>query len=413
MRFLLVYDCIYPESLGGIEHRNHCLAQALTERGHTVTVAGWVKDSHAPSLGVEILPLAYSTTIHDGTGQRSALTSLRFAAAVARLDVTAYDVIETANIPYVHILPLALRCFWSRKPLIVTWYEFFGSYWGQYKNPFAGHFYRAIEWLCAQIGHVNAVSPLTAGRLSVARTGNGRGPISIIPCGVWLRDIQLAMLAPARDAPSLLYAGRLIPEKRIDLLLQAVAKLNRTSSRANPILLGIVGDGPDRSRLEVMAASLDVTGCVTFYGRIPDIMDMWRLLAGARIAVQPSAREGFGLFPLEAIALARPVVTCEADDNAVGAIIRHGVEGLCTAASPDALAEGLTSLLDDNELWSRMSNNAAHRASFYDWSFNAQRIEGFIHDHVIDDPGVSKTNPTATTPPTPSISGSGTAAPLG
>ena len=383
MRFLLIYDCIYPESLGGVEYRNHCLAQALVERGHTVTVAGWVKNPHTPSSGVEILPLAYGTTIHDGSGQRSALASLRFAAAVARLDVTAYDIVETANIPYIHILPLALRCFWARKPFIITWYEFFGPYWGQYKNPVAAHFYRAVEWLCAQIGHVNATSPLTGGRLAAARPRSDRGPVSIIPCGVWLRDIQLAMLAPALDAPPLLYAGRLIPEKRIDLLLQAVAKLKPTLSRANPILLGIVGDGPDRLRLQAMAASLGVTDHVTFYGRIPDIMDMWRLLAGARIAVQPSAREGFGLFPLEAIALARPVITCESVDNAIGAIIRNGIEGLCTAASPEALAAGLTSLLDDDELWSHMSNNAARRASSYDWSSVAERIEDFAHDHLI------------------------------
>lgn len=383
MRFLLIYDCIYPESLGGIEHRNHCLAQALAERGHTVTIAGWVKNPHIPIPGVEIVPLAYGTTIHDGTGQRSALASLRFAAAVARLDIATYDVVETANIPYAHILPLALRCFWARKPFIVTWYEFFGSYWGQYKKPDVAHFYRAVEWLCAQIGHVNATSPLTGSRLAAARPGSGRGPVSIIPCGVWLRDIQLATLAPALDAPPLLYAGRLIPEKRIDLLLQAVAKLDRTSSRVSHILLGIVGDGPDQSRLESMAASLGIADRVTFYGRIPDIMDVWRLLAGARIAVQPSAREGFGLFPLEAIALARPVVTCESVDNAIGAIIRNGVEGLCTAASPEALAAGLTSLLDDDELWSQMSTNAAHRASFYDWSSNAERIENFIYDQSI------------------------------
>lgn len=384
MRFLLVYDCIYPESLGGVEYRNHCLAQALVERGHTVTVAGWVKSPHTPSPGIKILPLAYSTTIHDGSGQRSALTSLRFAAAVARLDIAAYDVIETANIPYVHILPLALRCLLARKPLIVTWHEFFGPHWSRYKNQTAGHAYRAVEWLCAQIGHLNAVSPLTAGRLSVARTRSGLAPVPIIPCGVWLRDIQLAMLAPARDAPPLLYAGRLIPEKRIDLLLQAVAKLDRTSSRANPMLLGVVGDGPDRSRLEALTASLDITDRVKFYGRIPDIMDMWRLLAGARIAVQPSAREGFGLFPLEAISLGRPVVTCESADNAVNAVVRNGVEGLCTAANPDALAEGLTSLLDDDTLWSHMSNNAAHRASFYDWPSVAERIEGFVHDRLVE-----------------------------
>jgi len=375
VNFLLIYDCIYPESLGGVEYRNHCLAQALVERGHSVTVAGWVKTLHTPSPGVTILPLAYITKIHDGTGQRSALASLRFAAAVACLDITAFDVVETANIPYVHILPLALRCFWAKKLFIVTWYEFFGPYWRHYKMPIAAPFYRAIEWFCAQIGHVNATSPLTGSRLAAARPGSSRSPVPVIPCGVWLRDIQFATRTPALDAPTLLYAGRLIPEKRLDLLLQAVAKLSRTSSRANPILLGIVGDGPDRLRLEAITASLDITDCVKFYGRIPDIRDMWCLLAGARIAVQPSAREGFGLFPLEAIALARPVVTCESPDNAVGAIVRDGIEGLCTAASPDALATGLTSLLDDGELWSQLSNNAVHRASFYDWPSVAKRIE--------------------------------------
>jgi len=143
-------------------------------------------------------------------------------------------------------------------------------------------------------------------------------------------------------------------------------------------LLGIVGDGPDRPRLEALAASLGIADHVVFYGRFPEIMDMWRLLAGARIAVQPSAREGFGLFPLEALALGRPVVICESADNAVGAIVRDGVEGLCTAAAPDALAAGLQSLLDDDMLWSQMSNNASNRAILYDWPTIAERVEKFI-----------------------------------
>lgn len=378
MKLLLVYDCIYPESLGGVEHRNYCLAQALAERGHNVTVAGWGKTAHVPPPGVKLLFLAYRTAVHDGIGRRSAFASLRFAAAVARLDITSYDAIETANIPCIHIFPLALRCWLSRKKFIVTWYEFFGPYWDQYKGSAAVCFYRGVEWLCAQVGHVNATSPLTGGRLAAARFGGGRNSVPIIPCGVWLRDIQEAMRVPASNAPSMLYAGRLIAEKRVDLLLHAVAKLSRSSSPMGCALLGIVGDGPDRPRLEALAASLGIADHVVFYGRFPEIMDMWRLLAGARIAVQPSAREGFGLFPLEALALGRPVVICESADNAVGAIVRDGVEGLCTAAAPDALAAGLQSLLDDDMLWSQMSNNASNRAILYDWPTIAERVEKFI-----------------------------------
>ena len=128
MKILLVYDCIYPESLGGIEHRNYCLAQALAERGHSVTIAGWGKTAHVPSPGVTLLFLEYRAAIHDGKGRRFEIASLRFAAAVARLNITSYDAIETANIPCVHIFPLAFRCWLARKRLIVTWYEFFGLY---------------------------------------------------------------------------------------------------------------------------------------------------------------------------------------------------------------------------------------------------------------------------------------------
>jgi hypothetical protein len=135
VKILLTYDCIYPESLGGVEYRDHCLAQALAERGHAVTIAGWVAAPHDAGPGVTITPLAYRSPIHDGTGQRSAIASLKFAAACARLDLRNVDIVETANIPYIHIPPLAVRCWLAGTPLVITWYEYFGPYWRQYKGP--------------------------------------------------------------------------------------------------------------------------------------------------------------------------------------------------------------------------------------------------------------------------------------
>jgi glycosyltransferase involved in cell wall biosynthesis len=385
MKILFVYDCVYPESLGGVEYRNHCLARALVERGHEVTVAGWVSGPKTLEDGVATLPMAFRASTHDGVGKRSTVASLKFMAAAARLDVGAYDVIETANIPYIHILPLSLLCALAGKPLVVTWHEHFGPYWRRYEGRFIAFAYQALEFLCAQIGRINAPSPLTAERLQRARFRGGGAVVPVIPNGVWLRDIQEALLSPASDAPPLLYAGRLIPEKRIDLLLQAVAKMKLSSVRANACLLGIVGDGPDRRRLEALVVALDIVPRVKFYGRLPDIADMWRVLAGARIAVQPSAREGFGLFPLEAIALGRPVVTCEAPDNAVGAIVRHNIEGFCTAAEPQALAATLENLLDDEVLWRRMSEAAQRRAAIYDWPAIAGQIEAFFLNLVPPD----------------------------
>ena len=93
------------------------------------------------------------------------------------------------------------------------------------------------------------------------------------------------------------------------------------------------------------------------------------------MAVQPSEREGFGLFPLEAMAAGLPVVYCESPESAVPELVRDGVEGICTAPEPKALAAALERLLADGEEWRRLHENAVKRASGYDWDEVARRIE--------------------------------------
>jgi hypothetical protein len=108
----MIYDCIYPVSLGGVEYRNYCLARALVDRGHSVCLAGW-GDLPATSLpaGVTLVRLPYAAPLHDRDGKRGIVPTLRFAAAMLRLDLSAYDIVETANIPALHLFPLAVRCW--------------------------------------------------------------------------------------------------------------------------------------------------------------------------------------------------------------------------------------------------------------------------------------------------------------
>jgi glycosyltransferase involved in cell wall biosynthesis len=94
------------------------------------------------------------------------------------------------------------------------------------------------------------------------------------------------------------------------------------------------------------------------------------------VAVQPSEREGFGLFPLEAMAAGLPVVYCESSESAVPELVRDGVEGICTAPDPAALARVLDRLLTDDVEWTRLRTNALTRAAGYDWDEIARQIEG-------------------------------------
>jgi glycosyltransferase involved in cell wall biosynthesis len=364
LRILLVYDCLYPWSVGGVEHRNHELARALAARGHRVTLAGFAEAPSEPFPGADILPLAPPGRLYSAAGKRSTGEAVRLARGVLRLDLSRFDVVEAANIPYAHLPPLALRCRLARRPLVVTWHEYWGRYWRRYLGS-KWPVYAAIERATAHLGTAAiAVSRLTAGRLERVRGEE----VPVVPNGIPLEAIRKAAAQRTGEGPPLVYAGRLLREKRIDLLLEAVAKLNGPQ-------LAIYGDGPDRGRLEELAGRLGLGGSVLFHGYLPTNVDVWRRMGESRIAVQPSSREGFGLFPLEAMAAGLPVVYCESSESALSELVQDGVHGLRTAADPEALAAALRRLLADEAERRRMAEAARLHAQDFDWSVVALRME--------------------------------------
>lgn len=392
MKLLILYETIYPQFIGGVELRNHELAAALCRRGHEVTLAGFCGGltSSIPNLRILSLgEMSGALGLYNSSGKRSTRQALRFAAVVRRLDLAPFDAVETPNMPYVHLLPLAWKCAVAGKPLLVTWYEYWGGYWRVYVGRTRAPIYRAIEWLTAQLGTaVNAPSALTRGRLAAARWRAGRraadrqedGQVSVIPCGITLARVRAAAGDCPGDGPPLIYAGRLLEHKRLDLVLRAVQVLAREETPAGDggaPLLTVFGEGPDRERLEALAVELGIADRVRFRGHVKSSEEVWRELGRARLAVQPSAREGFGLFPLEAMAAGLPVVYCASLESAVGELVRDGVEGVEVAPEAGALAAALVALLGPagEAERRRLSRNALLRAAPYDWDEVARRIE--------------------------------------
>lgn len=379
MRLLLVYDCAYPETLGGVEHRNHQLALALAARGHTVDVTGWTAGEREIAPGARVLPLPWPTAMPQRVGRRRAVHAAQLARAVRHLPLAGYDVVETANIPFSHLLPLAWRCARARLPLVVTWHEVWGGYWRDFLGWPLWPLAAATEVLLAQLGDVAvAVSPLTAERLRRLRL---RSRPLVVPNGVPVGIVRAAA-AGQPPGPPLVFAGRLLADKQVDVLLHAVARLRAepgagaaaAAVAAGP-LLAVVGDGPERPALERLTGELGLGDAVAFRGQLATPEDVWAQLGAARVAVQPSRREGFGLFPLEAMAAGLPVVYCSAPRSAVETVVRDGVEGIRVAAEPGPLAAALRSLLDDEAERRRLGENALRRAEQHDWGEVAARLE--------------------------------------
>ncbi|HEX6863885.1 MAG TPA: glycosyltransferase family 4 protein [Thermoanaerobaculia bacterium] len=340
-----------------------------------MTLAGFATPEDTPSEpapGVEILPVGPPGRLYTAEGKRSTGEAVRLARSVFKLDLGRYDVVETANIPYAHLPPLALRCRRAGKPLVVTWYEYWGRYWRQYLGA-KWPLYAAIERMTAHLGS----TAISSSRLTAERVAKVRGEeVPVVRIGIPLETIRKAAAEGGGNGPPLVYAGRLLKEKRVDLLLEAVARLEGAG-------LAICGDGPDRGRLEEIAARLGLKERVVFHGHLPTNVDVWRRIGESRIAVQPSSREGYGMFPLEAMAAGLPVVYCESSESALSELVEDGVQGIKTAPDPDSLAAALDRLLTDEGERRRLADNARRHADEFDWGAIAEVTEAVFRKALV------------------------------
>jgi hypothetical protein len=91
-----------------------------------VTLGGFCSPLPGEPPLLRVLSLGPRPELYNAAGRRSTRQASRFARAAWRLDLADYDVVESANMPYLHLLPLALRCRLAGKPLLVSWYEYWG-----------------------------------------------------------------------------------------------------------------------------------------------------------------------------------------------------------------------------------------------------------------------------------------------
>ena len=122
--------------------------------------------------------------------------------------------------------------------------------------------------------------------------------------------------------------------------------------------LSLVGDGPERGRLEALVRKLELGDHVTLAGQVP-FGTLVEEYAGCDVFCLPSLQEGFGLVFLEAMAAGKPVVGCSG--TAVEELVTDGVNGLLVPPGDDvALAGALHRLLTDEA--ARQAMGEANRA---------------------------------------------------
>lgn len=195
-----------------------------------------------------------------------------------------------------------------------------------------------------------AISQRIAKALLTAAVPSER--IVALPNGVDLRRFTVTTKAPCGDAPRFVFVGRLVPEKGLETLLDAFAKV----ANENPkMLLRIVGNGPLASDLAQRAAQHGIESQVEFTGHRDDVVS---ILGDADFGVLPSHIEGLSNALLEGMACGLPMLASRISGNED--IIRDGFNGwLFEPGDSEGLARALRAAASlDDTTWREMSVRA-------------------------------------------------------
>ncbi|QFZ20192.1 glycosyltransferase family 4 protein [Saccharothrix syringae] len=213
------------------------------------------------------------------------------------------------------------------------------------------------------------VSPST--RRDVRTRLGLRGPAFIVPNG---NEPPVDRSGPRDPDPTVVVVGRLVAHKRLDRLLRALPDV---LPAVPGLRVSVVGDGPERRRLELLAGELGLRRAVRFHGRLPDA-ERDELVRRAWLTTSTSQGEGWGCTVLEANRFGVPCLAVAAagiDDS-----VRHDGTGWLVpdpAALAPALVDALTRLADD-AVAARLSDRCRAWASAFTWDRSAELLAGVL-----------------------------------
>jgi glycosyltransferase involved in cell wall biosynthesis len=370
MKIAFVYDAVYPWVKGGAEMRIHELGKRLSARGNEVHIFGvkwWEGEETIEYEGMTLHGVCKARDLYVN-GRRSISEAVIFAAKLfPALRKEKFDLIDVSVFPYFSCFTVKAVSVLKKNPSVFTWHEVWDDYWYEYMGR-AGFFGKLVEKLVSKISDKNiAVSDWTKKRLEIL--GVPEKNITVIPNGIDFNRISeiepeggQTSAGLASKIYDIIFAGRLIKEKNVDVLIKAVALFKADFPE---IRCCIVGDGPEREVLVRLADELGVRENVDFAG-FQEYEALIAKIKTSKVLVLPSSREGFGMVVIEAFACRVPVVTVRERYNAAQGLVENSC-GIVVELGEKEIAEGVGKILENGNYYKEMAASASKRAEKYEW----------------------------------------------
>ena len=367
MKIVLLSDWFLPR-IGGIELQLHGLAGELAARGHRVDVVTTTPAD--PRLQGRIQSGALAIPAGVGVHRLDVplvpglqVTFSGRAGAEAKAVLRALD----PDVVHVHASigsTAALAGAWAGDALGLPSVITFHSVLGRHR-----HLLKAFD---AAFGWTRWARVLSAVSRTVAREISWLAPgraVEVLPNGLDRADWRVEPVPGPADELRLVSVLRLQPRKRGLALLRVVAAASARLAGIRRVRLTVIGDGPERARLEREAARLGLADRVDLAGYLPR-EEIRARFAHADAFVMVSVLESFGIAALEARAAGLPVVA--RGDTGVGELFAQGREGLL-AASDAGVVDHLVRLGTDPRLLARIARHNRTNPPAVSWARTVAR----------------------------------------
>jgi glycosyltransferase involved in cell wall biosynthesis len=363
----------YHPIVNGVVHSVSLFRDALTRAGHNVFVFA----QHAPDYE-DTEPFIFRYPSIPIPTQTDLAAVFPISPSIDKiLPSLKLDVIHTHH-PFLLGQAAVAKADELGVPLVFTFHTRYRDYTHYFPLPqeFVQEFIKtAIDsWLGEFMQKCHHIIVPSDSMLDVLEEGYGMTErVTAIPTGIDLAPYEKSDRAAIRkelgwgDETVLISVGRLAAEKNISVLLTAAARVIATHPSLRVVL---VGDGPDRSKLEDLAAQLGIAERVDFLGRLP-FDRIPELLKAADVFGFASITETQGMVTMEALAAGLPVAAVEA--GGTRDVVTDGVDGILTENDPEALAGAILSIIENPEKAEAFREAARRKARTFDIAYLAQR----------------------------------------
>jgi glycosyltransferase involved in cell wall biosynthesis len=343
MKIAFVYDIPYPWHRGGIEHILNVEARELAKKHEvhffTMKWPGMKKEFTYQNVRYHAFGEVTEETAYKH-GRRAIREAVLFSVYMKDIFNYDFDVIISNAFPILHLPIVKLYCRMKNAKLILKVDEVWDNdYWISYLGMVAGNAANLYANTFLKSDNAKYVANSTDTARKLEAFGISKGRIKVFAPILEDREMRSIREKTTKRENRIIFAGRLIKEKRVDKWLRIVKKV---VDRKNEVTAVLIGEGIEKKGIMEEIKTLGLEKKVRVRPFFKNKNELYREIAGSKVLLHMGEREGLSIITLESLALGTPVVLPEYSP------IPKEVRDMCIVEDEDKIPSKIIDIMDGN-----------------------------------------------------------------